>query len=132
MPVREHESRSRHQNPVQDVSEFSAIAHTEAKPGQTFDLQLQLERRKTGGGMTLWQRVKAKDQSRGTASARSGAKMCPMVAKGPQNDFWYVPWSFMDMITLAGKWRMELTSGLRSSRRSLEGSSWQAVISKRY
>lgn len=29
--------------------------------------------------------------------------MCPLVAKGPQNDFRYVPWSFMDIITLAGK-----------------------------
>lgn len=29
--------------------------------------------------------------------------MCPLVAKGPQNDFRYVPWSFMDMITHAGK-----------------------------
>lgn len=100
---REHESRSWHQNSVQDVSELSAIAHTEAKLGQTYDLQLQLEKRETGGGMTLRQRMKEKDQSQGTTSSRSGAKMCPLVTKGPQNDFRCVPWSFMDMITLAGK-----------------------------
>ncbi|XP_029686437.1 uncharacterized protein [Takifugu rubripes] len=80
------------QSPVQNRSKFSAATLTKAKSGQTFDLQLQMEKRETGGGMTLRQRMEKKDQSRGTASA-----------KGAQNDYRYVPWSFMDMITLASK-----------------------------
>ncbi|XP_029700614.1 uncharacterized protein [Takifugu rubripes] len=91
------------QSPVRKRSKFSAATLTKAKSGQTFDLQLQMEKRETGGGMTLRQRMEKKDQSRGTASAKMCPKMCPLVAKGAQNDYRYVPWSFMDMITLAGK-----------------------------
>ncbi|TWW73512.1 F-actin-capping protein subunit alpha-1 [Takifugu flavidus] len=80
------------QSPVRNRSKFSAATLTKAKSGQTFDLQLQMEKGETGGGMTLRQRMEKKDQSRGTASA-----------KGAQNDYRYVPWSFMDMITLASK-----------------------------
>lgn len=69
-PLGEPVSRSQYQSPIQDVSGSSVTAHTKAKPEQTFDLQLQLEKRETGGGMTLRQREKEKDQFQGTASAK--------------------------------------------------------------
>ncbi|XP_056895269.1 uncharacterized protein LOC130529193 isoform X2 [Takifugu flavidus] len=106
------ESDSNADQQSEDISEGSwslpfqsrsgvAAASGAKRSGRTYDLQLQMEKRGTGSRMELRQRTKSRPQD--TEPDEICHKMCPLMAKGAQNDYRYVPWSFMDMITLAGK-----------------------------
>jgi len=86
-------------NPFHEgFKEESRLAAKERKPlTAECDVGLQIVK---SGPHSMVTRYKARQQK--TEPDQEGAYMAPLLSKGPHEDR-YVPWSFMDMITLAGR-----------------------------
>ena len=68
-----------------------------------YDLAIMLETAGGGDKMQLRNRGVTRVPPRRNTRRHSSAGICPLLAKGPNNGLRYVPWSFMDMTTLASK-----------------------------